>query len=162
MADDYMGYLHLATSIVALITGPLVLSIRKGTRRHIRIGYVYVGSMIMVNVTAFLIYRLFGGFGPFHVAAIFSMATVIAGMIPVIRRKPEGRWLYMHLSFMYWSVIGLYCAFFAELLTRIPRTPFFGMVGVATTATFFVGWIGFVRFRRDWAKHAPGRGVSTP
>ena len=37
----------------------------------------------------------------------------------------------MHFSFMYWSVRGLYAAFAAEVLTRIPEANFFGMVGIS-------------------------------
>ncbi|HEV2292419.1 MAG TPA: hypothetical protein VGR35_01105 [Tepidisphaeraceae bacterium] len=59
--------------------GLLVLLRAKGTRSHRVIGYLYVAAMLALNVTAFLIYRLYGRFGPFHVAALVSLAMVIAG-----------------------------------------------------------------------------------
>lgn len=62
---------------------------RKGTRRHHQIGLVYAVSMLGLNATAFLIYRLFGGFGAFHVAALLSLLTIFAGLLPAVRRRPR-------------------------------------------------------------------------
>ncbi|MFY0591529.1 DUF2306 domain-containing protein [Roseivirga sp.] len=144
-----IGLVHLISALLATLTGSIVLIITKGTRRHIQLGYVYTGSMLVLNITAFMTYRLFGGFGIFHVAAVASMLTLIGGMVPIIRRKDKG-WIYRHFSFMYWSVIGLYAAFASEALTRIPETPFFGMVGIATAAIMMLGTVFFVRYKKVW------------
>ena len=53
---------------------------------------------------------------------------------------------------MYWSVIGLYAAFAAEVLTRIPDTPFFGMVGVATFGIMLSGGVFFGINKKKWIK----------
>ena len=67
--DNYVfsttGWIHLIASIVALITGTMILLMKKGTRVHIRIGYGYAAAMVVVVGTAFMIYRLFGGWGIF-------------------------------------------------------------------------------------------------
>jgi len=104
-----------------------------------------------------MIYRLFGRFGVFHIAAIISTVTLLGGMIPVIRRKPKNSWLNLHFSFMYWSVFGLYAAFVAEMAVRLPvrtvfssATTFFIMVGVATFATMLVGQIIFFKKKKKW------------
>lgn len=65
MAKDWIGLLHLAAAIIALICGTLVLYMNKGTAKHKKVGYVYTGSMLIVIITAFGIYRLFNGFGLF-------------------------------------------------------------------------------------------------
>lgn len=143
-----IGLVHLLSALLATITGSLVLIMRKGTKRHKQVGYVYVFSMLVLNGTAFMTYRLFGGFGIFHYGAIGSALTVIGGMIPVIK-KPKG-WINRHYAFMYWSVIGLYAAFASESFTRIPETPFFGMVGIATGVIMLIGAIGFGRYRKSW------------
>ena len=72
---DLLGITHLAAAIVAMIVGAVVLLSRKGTYWHRCCGWLYVGAMAAVIVTALLIYDLFGGFGPFHVAALISAAT---------------------------------------------------------------------------------------
>ncbi|QCK14236.1 DUF2306 domain-containing protein [Mangrovivirga cuniculi] len=151
MLDSFsnLGQVHLFFALLALITGTLILIMKKATSNHKRIGYLYVFSMIGVNLTAFFIYRLFDGFGIFHVAAIISGITIILGMIPFMYRKPN---LYIHFSFMYWSVVGLYAALASEILTRIPESPFFWVVGLVSGIIFFIGGINFRFKKKIWAK----------
>jgi len=150
LVEDINGLIHLQASIIALISGTMVLLLKKGTKRHKQIGYVYVLSMGILIITAFLIYRLFNGWGVFHYAAILSLLLIGFGMIPVWTKKPTTKWKYQHFSFMYWSVIALYAAFMSEVFTRIPETPFFGMVGVATAVILIGGGIGFIRNKSRW------------
>lgn len=150
IVSGHIGFVHIVASIAALIFGTLVLLTAKGTGTHRRIGYLYAASMTTVVVTAFLIYRLFGGFGIFHVAATVSGLTLAAGMLPVIFRKPRNSWLALHFNFMYWSVIGLYAALCAEVLTRIPGQKFFSMVGWATLLVFAGGQVAFFFYKKKW------------
>ena len=159
LVSNEIGLIHLIVSICALVFGTWVLAARKGTPTHRRVGYAYSVCMILLLVTAFMIYRLFGRFGVFHIAAIISTVTLLGGMIPVIRRKPKNSWLNLHFSFMYWSVFGLYAAFVAEMAVRLPvrtvfssATTFFIMVGVATFATMLVGQIIFFKKKKKWQK----------
>jgi uncharacterized membrane protein len=153
-----IGWLHLIASILALVFGTWVLVTLKGTRAHRKVGYLYTVSMVLLIATAFLIYRLFGRFGVFHVAAIVSAVTLACGMIPVVMRRPKN-WLDLHFSFMYWSVFGLYAAFVAEMAVRLPvRTmftsarTFFTTVIVSTMATMAVGQIVFFKYKKRWQK----------
>jgi FtsH-binding integral membrane protein len=152
LVGDTTGLIHLIASGLAILFGTLVLVSKKGTKQHIRIGYAYLGSMGIMLGSAFMIYRLFNGWGIFHYAALFSVGTLALGMIPVWRNKPVNSWKMQHFAFMYWSVIGLYAAFAAETLTRIPKVPFFGMVGAATGVITIIGWIIFARNKAKWAK----------
>ena len=144
------GWVHFVAAVIALLSGTAILALRKGTGLHVKIGYVYTVSMLVVNLTAFMIYRLFGGFGIFHIAAMISLLTVLAGILPAWLRKPENNWLGLHFGFMYWSVMGLYAAFAAEVLTRIPDTPFLGMVGYATGGIMLLGGVCFYRQQEHW------------
>lgn len=159
LVSNEIGFIHLFVSICALIFGTWVLAARKGTLTHRRIGYAYAVSMILLLLTAFMIYRLFGRFGVFHVAAIVSTVTLLGGMIPVIRRRPKNSWLNLHFSFMYWSVFGLYAAFVAEMAVRLPirtavssRPMFFITVGVATFMTMLAGQIIFFKNKKKWQR----------
>ena len=146
------GLIHLVASILALMTGTFVITTKKGTSIHRKVGYVYAGSMFVLLITAFMIYRLFGGFGLFHVAAIISSIALLGGMVPAILRKPAKSWLGLHYNFMFWSVMGLYAAFVAEILTRIPQTRFFWMVGLATFGVMAIANIAFIVFKKRWQK----------
>jgi uncharacterized membrane protein len=140
MTHSPIGLLHLISALIALVTGAIVLLNTKGGLFHKRIGYVYVGSMIALNVTAFMIYRLFGTFGPFHIAALFSLVTIIGGMVPVLLHHRVRNWLIWHYYFMNWSVVGLLAAFWAETLTRtLPMGQFWPVVMIATAATTTIG-----------------------
>ena len=148
---DTIGFIHLVTAAIALIAGTYVLISRKGTTIHKRIGYIYFISMLIMLITSFMIYRLFGGFGIFHIAAIVSFVTILGGLIPVFFKKSKS-WVLHHFSWTYWSIIGLYAAFASEILTRIPESPFFGMLGFATITIFAVGSFYFKKKQKIWKK----------
>lgn len=152
LIGDTYGLIHLISSIIALVTGTLVLYMKKGTTRHKQIGYFYVISMILLLLTSLMIYRLFKGWGVFHYATIASIVTIGLGMIPIWTKKPTNSWKYMHFSYMYWSVIGLYSAFAAEILTRVPESSFFGMVGISFGLIMLVAFVNFAANKSKWSK----------
>jgi len=142
------GLIHLITCMISLISGTLILVLAKGTRIHKSIGYIYFIFMLMVNGTAFGLYHLFGRFGPFHIAALISLATLLAGMFPVLLRTKS--WLNLHLAFMYYSVMGLYAAFVSEVIVRIPGIAFGPAVGFATAVVMITAMIFFQRQSKKW------------
>lgn len=156
-----IGAFHLAVSLVAMVTGMYVLVFPKGTRTHKRIGYLYAFSMLLLNISAFGLYNLFGGFGLFHWMALVSCATLTAGLYPVFTRKSKD-YLVQHFTYMYWSVIGLYGAFMAETFVRLPRivltdtgrpnTIFYNMIGISVGLTMAAGVWFFIRYRPVWAR----------
>ena len=111
---DTIGLAHFGFAILSMILGALIIFIRKGGSIHRILGYLYFFGMIGLNVTALMIYKLFGFFGPFHVFAVISLATTVAGFIPAYVKKPKNTWLEYHYEFMNWSVVGLYAAFWSE------------------------------------------------
>lgn len=127
-----IGAVHTALAVAALVTGAAVLLRRKGGPWHRRLGWTYVISMLGLNLTALAIYRLFGGFGPFHIAALASLVTVVLGALPARRRLPRGKWIEHHYYWMTWSYVGLLAAAGSEAVTRIPQTRFWWMVLAAT------------------------------
>jgi uncharacterized membrane protein len=144
-----LGQVHLLTALIALASGAWVLLRRKGTARHRQVGWLYVASMLALNVTALLIYRLTGTFGPFHFAALISLATLLAGVVNARRRlRGDRNWLRRHYSYMTWSYLGLAAAAVAETATRAPAfqavaggptSAFWIAVVVASVAVFAVG-----------------------
>ena len=95
MPTSWTGSLHLGLALAALLIGLVVTMTRKGSPSHRRWGWAYLASMVGLNATALAIYRLLGHFGPFHVAAILSLLTVLMGMVPV-RRRVNRWWLRQH------------------------------------------------------------------
>ena len=144
-----LGGLHIASALLALLLGALVLMRRKGTGIHRIIGYGYVLSMLSLNASALALYHLTGHFGPFHALALVSLGTVLIGVsAPVFRRHG---WLTTHYRSMAWSYIGLVAAACAEAMVRVPlfqiRTAGGAIVvGVAIAFAFTV--IGIVLIPR--------------
>jgi uncharacterized membrane protein len=153
------GLIHLIVSIIALITGLVVLITTKGTKRHKQIGYIYAISMVILNITAFMIYKLFGKFGIFHWFAVVSCLTLLLGIYPVLVKNFKN-YLLVHFNYMYWSVVGLYCAFCAEILTRIPfiydlpnKRQLFGILtGVSIFIVMTIATIIFAKMKPKWKK----------
>jgi uncharacterized membrane protein len=151
--NSSLGWFHLLTAFVAMLLGAFVLATPKGTRRHKRVGYAYVFSMLLVCGSALSIYRLTGAFGIFHVTAIIGLLTLAGGMVPMFLKNVDPKYKATHLWFMYYSVLGLYAAFASELIVRIPNKPFYTMVGIATGAIFLVGTIFILKKEKVWTKH---------
>jgi len=140
MFHSTVGLVHLLSAFLAMVAGAIVLLNTKGGQFHKRVGYVYVVCMIVLNGTAFMIYHLFGKFGPFHVLAIVSMVSIVGGMVPALFRQRVNNWIYWHYYFMNWSVVGLYAAFWAETFTRtLPMKQFWPIVMITTTITALIG-----------------------
>jgi uncharacterized membrane protein len=142
MLDDIIhsnvGLFHTSIALVALITGLVVVFNLKGTQFHKRIGYIYVVSMLLLNISSFFIIN-FDNFSLFHFFAMISLATVLGGIIPAIRRNKN--WFPSHFYFMSWSVVGLYCALWAEIGTRFVKNmkQFWWIVALATIITSIIG-----------------------
>ncbi|MFC4634421.1 DUF2306 domain-containing protein [Dokdonia ponticola] len=159
MPQDFIGWVHTLAAILALLAGSLILAKTKGTSLHKKTGRVYGVSMLIVCSTAFMIYRVHNTFGILHVFALISTITLLLGMLPLYLKSYKNA-IVSHLSWMYWSVIGLYCAFSAEILTRLPmildiqntHEIFYTLVGVSTGLVGFIGSRFFKKNKNTWEK----------
>jgi uncharacterized membrane protein len=141
---DLLGTTHLWAALLAMLAGAVVLMSRKGTQWHRRWGWLYVAAMATVIATALLIYDLFGTFGPFHVAALISVVTVTMGLLPALRRRPKGRWVSLHASWMSGSYVGLIAAATSEIATRYLDWSFGATVIAASTVVTVVGVVSIL------------------
>ncbi len=161
-----LGVLHLAMAFTAIAAGAAVLvTAPKGGRTHKRLGWIYLASMLALNGSALLIYRLFNGFGPFHLAALVSLFSVIAGgglAIAARRARLRGdrarraEFVGGHFRAICWSYIGLLAALVSETATRleiarpadVPGRAFGIAVGLATLSVVTTGAY-LIRSRRE-------------
>lgn len=134
---DWLGLSHFITALAAILTGAVVVLRPKGTKFHKWMGRVYFATMLVVNVSALSIYELFNGFGPFHVAAIISLASVLMGVQAAWRRHKN--WRIAHAYWMSWSYVGLLAAAVSETSTRYLALPFGWTVAAATFITIGIG-----------------------
>ncbi len=134
-----LGAAHVLTAILALLAGALVLLQNKGTRRHVWTGRVYLGAMLATNLTALGIYELFARFGPFHVFALLSLLSVLAGVVPVWRRKAG--WMERHAQWVLGSYVGLCSAAVAEISSHLLAFPFGPTVIISSAIVLITGWV---------------------
>jgi uncharacterized membrane protein len=136
---NLLGQAHFYMAILALTTGAVVVLRRKGTVSHRWCGRIYLVSMLTVNISALSIYQLWGHFGPFHIAAIISLLSVLMGIMAVWRRSSVHDWKIAHAYWMSWSYVGLLAAAVSESSTRYLNFDFGWTVGIATAAVVMVG-----------------------
>ncbi len=152
--------LHIAMGLVALALGTIIVFGRKGTKRHVLIGRGFALAMLALNLSAFGIHRLYA-FGPFHVAAVFSLGTLVAGYWPSWRRH-EG-WRDDHAYYMSWCYVGLLTGTAGEIFSRVPEWDFATSVTISCSRTVLAGaavihkrvpsrWGGFARPSRPSAE----------
>lgn len=130
----------------------------KGTAKHKRIGILYGLTMLVVLVTAFMTYRLFGTWRIFRWTAVISSSTLTLGLFSILTKRPANN-LSLHFSFMYWSVMGVYGAFVSETLVRmpkvvveskIPNSVFYIMTGIGTALVMGCGVYFFIKLKPKW------------
>ena len=114
-----IGWIHTLACLVALVAGALNLAAEKGTPQHKAVGSAYFWSMIVLNLSAFGIYRfdvaqfrpLVAGphvFGLFHWFAVAALALVLIGRFAASRQE-RGFWAYTHpiaMILSYYFLIG--------------------------------------------------------
>ncbi|MCX7929036.1 MAG: hypothetical protein N2558_05155, partial [Patescibacteria group bacterium] len=155
------GLIHFIASLFALLFGTVILILPKGTAKHKTIGRLYGLAILVVLVTAFMIYRLFGTWGIFHWTAVISSLTLFAGLFPMLTKRPTDNYISLHYSFMYWSVMGVYGAFVSETLVRLPKvviesgipnSVFYNMTGIGTSLVMGLGIYFFLKLKPKWDK----------
>lgn len=139
----------MLAALLSLVLGTTVLALPKPGKYHRRLGYGYVGCMLLMLSTSFAIYRQFQGFGVFHVAALLSTAMLLAGMLPLWRKKPAHNWYQLHYSFMFLSVLELYVALVAEMLVRVPGFTFWQVASISSALVLLPGILLFSRWRQQ-------------
>jgi uncharacterized membrane protein len=129
---------HLMAALLAMLTGTYILFAPKGTPAHRLIGRTYVVSMVLLLVTAFRIYYLFGRFGIIHWGAVGSVVTLLVGVGAIGLRAHLSSWLQWHYLGMGASVTGLYAAFVVESTYRLFSPVYFWWVTIGTANIVFV------------------------
>ena len=114
-----VGMAHIGAALGALGSGAWVLLTRKGTGTHVRVGWVYVGSLVFVDSSAMFIRHLSGRYNLFHALALLSLFMVVGGVAQVVNRRRWRRWLWRHYQYMCWSYAALVAGAFNEATTRV-------------------------------------------
>lgn len=68
---SWQVWVHLALITLALVLTPVILMQRRGTRRHKRMGYVWMASLAIASIVSFDIRQINAGqFSPIHILSV--------------------------------------------------------------------------------------------
>jgi len=117
--------IHAFAAMTAFALGLVQLAAPKGTLPHRALGWVWVGLMLTVSITAFFIHtiRLWGPWSPIHLLAIFTLIMLPVAVVAA-RRHAVAR----HRSAMIGLFVGalLIAGLFTLLPGRIMHAVVFG------------------------------------
>lgn len=103
------GVVHVAAAVIAMSVGAVMFGSQKGTKRHLRLGYLYLAAMVNVNVAAWTV-DTGGTIGPFHVLTIVSVVTLVGAYSLVVTGRPGAGRRESHGVLMAWSYAGVVSA----------------------------------------------------
>jgi uncharacterized membrane protein len=153
MDQFYTGVLacHIAAGSLAVLSGIVAMATRKGGKSHRGAGVTYVGSMLVVALTALVMSSIRPN--PFLFAvALFSAALALSGWLPARGDNPR------------WSrVIGTVGIIAALLLVSIGvwwllNANYFGVVAIVFAVV--AGRFGYSDLRRHTARTRVSRTVA--
>lgn len=143
-----INLIHTIFSVLALISGAVVIMQTKGTTAHKRYGYTYCISMVILIATSFMIFDLFEGFGAYHALAIVSLVTLCLGMFfPLFKRNYSG-WVIQHYMWMSYSYVGLVMAGGSHLFAVFPTWPSWLSITLFWVLPYVAGSILIFRNRK--------------
>ena len=140
---------HVASALVALALGPVILLRKKGTPLHKRLGKLWILSMAATIFSAAFIYnlRMFGPFSPIHVLALLAAWWLFRS----VNHARHGR-IALHQASMkqlyFWAlgVAGIFTFWPKRIFSRMffPENPMLGFYIVLTLflVIFSAYWLG--------------------
>jgi uncharacterized membrane protein len=73
--------LHVACALAALCLGTVQLVRRKSGTAHRLIGWSWVVLILIVSISSFWLHSLMNGFSPIHLLSLFTIYSVIRGVL---------------------------------------------------------------------------------
>jgi len=124
-----IGWIHVMGCLVALVTGAWNLALPKGTPVHRAVGRTYMIAMLVLNISAFFVYKFDiasfqpfqagpNVFGLFHWFAVAALVFIAIGWFAA-RHQGRAAWAYLHPTMMLLSYYDLVGGGINEAFTRV-------------------------------------------
>jgi hypothetical protein len=153
MSFETFTSLHVVISLVAIVTGVIVLLGMLGNKRLPGLTVVFLATTILTSVTGFLFPLT--RFGPSHVFGIISLVVLAVALVALYLNRLAGPWRWVYvvtaLAALYLNVfVGVVQAFqklaFLQPLAPTQSEAPFLVAQIAVLAIFLV--LGFLAVRR--------------
>ena len=152
--ESFLIYAHIFTGGTALLTGLILMFRPKGTRTHIRLGWVYAVSMFVICLSALTIISFYRFSFFLMVVGVLTFYSTFVG-IRVTRRKKVGTEKWYD-----WGAALVTCLFafglfgYAIYIFYVAGWHWVGFLSVIFgTLTFSNGWKDLVCFYKQQTRH---------
>ena len=138
--------IHIVCGLLALYVGFILFVKPKHSPSHKRLGYVYVVSLTLVDLTGLSMYAIKdSGINAFHFLAIGNLIALYGGLFAMIVKRPIKRWYRFHYYMLAWSYVGLVTATVVEIAVKTVQQPSIAMIGLTCVIAVGCGgiWIEF-------------------
>lgn len=138
-----LGFVHLALMVAALALGAVLFARRKGTSAHITRGRLFVGAVLISDLIVFTIYEDSSGVGVFHLLAVVSFLSALAGLVLARRHAggPGSRIAHGHV--MLWTFGGMIAAGVGQGATLLGYGPWPAILAVMLAVGLFAARLDF-------------------
>jgi|TARA_B110000503_G_C6748868_1_gene250750 uncharacterized membrane protein len=107
MNETLILSLHAFPGLLALILGSIVLLSKKGTKTHKRRGYIWLGLMLLISLTAIFIQEINpGSYSLIHLLIPWTIFSIIFGIYAIKKFKVTKNKVWRNLH--QWTMIGLF------------------------------------------------------
>lgn len=145
LVSDPLLLVHVLAAVLSLTLAPINLLRRRRDRIHRRIGRTWFVTMFVTALTSFSIQEPFWAFSWLHVLSLWTMTSLVLGVIAIRRGNRPA-----HIGHMVGSYLGLWVAFIwaavaptrtvAQVIAQAPLTA--AVTGALAVLTAFgVLWV---------------------
>ena len=152
---DAFTTLHTAISLLAIVSGVVVLALLLGGRMARAVTMLYLATSILTDITGFMFYK--GQLGPPYIVGAVSLLVLLLACYALYGAKLtdgwRGTWVVTAVIGLYLNVFVLVVQAFGKLPTlhalapKGSEPPFAVAQGVTLLVFVALGWLAFRRFR---------------
>jgi len=107
MNETLILSLHALPGLLAVILGSIVLLSKKGTKTHKRRGYIWLGLMLLISLTAIFIQEINpGSYSLIHLLIPWTIFSIIFGIYAIQKFKVTKNKVWRNLH--QWTMVGLF------------------------------------------------------
>ena len=158
-----MTEIHIVAGLLALLTGGVALGARKGSTLHRKSGLVFVGAMIALTISAFVIALYFKPNRVNAVAALLTFYLVCTAFLTVRRKVEEMRGIVIAFALLAFAVgvralmLGLEALGNpGNIIDQVPAQPLFMFATVGVMGALLdirLLWAGAIQGHHRLARH---------
>ncbi len=153
--DSFLTYSHIVSGGIALLVGLILMFRPKGTKAHIRLGWIYSFSMFWICASALTIITFYRFSFFLMVIGVLTFYSTFVGIRTTRRKQPGTERWYDWMASIITCLFALGLFGYAIHIFNIAGWHWVGFLSILFgTFTFANGWTDLVYFYKKKANHA--------